>query len=109
MARRKIPTSQKKVTLTLTVKPSIKEMLIAISDVKETSISVLLEEYAVREYTKLMKEKKCVEINIPGQMKLEDMNENSNTVKNTDKNTCENETKSKRKCKKNDADDLEEL
>lgn len=96
MARRKLPSYQKKVTLTLTVKPEIKEMLIAVSDAKEKSISVLLEEYAAKEYVKLTKEQK-VAVNIPGQMSLSDME--SNNCNNNDNNTCENKSNTKRKSK----------
>lgn len=73
VARRKMPESGKKVKMTLTVTLEVKEMLFAISDAEHKSVSALLAEYAQRKYAKMLKDKKCAPINIPGQMSLNDV------------------------------------
>jgi hypothetical protein len=55
MARPKLPEGLKKETLHLTVSKESKEMLNAIRDNKEKSISTLVEAMIVREYRKLVK------------------------------------------------------
>lgn len=84
MARRKLPAAQKKIMISLTLRPDAKQMLFAISDATGKSISALVEEYAQKEYTKLRKAKKCADIDVPGQMELSDINTGINTYINTD-------------------------
>lgn len=73
MGRPKIEKASKKVSLTLTVSPEVKEMLQYVRVGKGISISELVEEYVRKEYKKLQKSGNAPEEQIVGQMNIKDV------------------------------------
>lgn len=73
MGRPRIESTSKKVNLTLTVSPEIKDMLQYVRAGKGLSISELVEEYVRKEYKKLQKTGGAPEEQVVGQMDITDV------------------------------------
>lgn len=73
MARPKLPNATKRVKMTLTVSPEVKDMAEYIRIKKSISISALIEEVIRKEYRKLAKAGEAPAEQLPGQIKMEDV------------------------------------